>query len=245
MTLLLLGGTAEARAIAEGLAHKGAPTLASLAGVVSAAPYPVAQRVGRFGGAEGFLDTLATRGITAVLDATHPFAERITHRSARLCRDVSTPYARFSRPAWRAGAGDKWSQVVSPEAAAAAVPEGARVFLATGAQEVARYTALSCRAQVFCRRAEPTSAPFPFAQGQWIVARGPFSREADRALFRDLAITCLITKNAGGEGARAKLDAARDLSLPVVMIDRPPLPEGVEILNNVEDALAWGLRRCN
>lgn len=239
MTLLLLGGTAEARRIAASLAGRH-PVLASLAGAVrEIGDYPVPTRTGGFGGAEGFLATLEHQGITAVLDATHPFAARITDRSARLCRDRGVPYARLSRPEWSPGAGDIWHTVAKAEEAAALTPTGARVFLATGAQEVGRYTALDGRTEVFCRRAESIDQPFPFSSGRWIVGRGPFDPDEETALFQLLAIDWIIAKNAGGNGARAKLDAARALGLPVAMIARPPDPEGVPILRSVEEALTW------
>ncbi|WP_136635204.1 cobalt-precorrin-6A reductase [Pseudooceanicola onchidii] len=245
MTLLLLAGTAEARQIAAQLAEAGLPVLASRAGAVrEVADYPVPTRTGGFGGAEGFLTTLRDHQITAVLDATHPFAAKITERTARLCAKADLPYARLSRPEWTAGPGDEWHDVATPEEAARQIPQGSRVFLATGAQEVARYAALDGRAAVFVRRAEATGAEFPFARGRWIVGRGPFDVDADRALFQLLGIDWIITKNAGGAASRAKLDAARELHLPVVMIARPPEPKGMPILRTTQAAVDWATARC-
>ena len=245
MTLLLLAGTAEARQIAAALAAAQMQVLASLAGAVTETPdYPVPTRIGGFGGEAGFLDVIKAEGISAVLDATHPFAARITERTARLCSDRGLPYARVSRPAWTPQQGDDWRDAATPEQAVRLVPNGARVFLATGAQEIVRYQRLDGRAEVFCRRAEDTGAPFPFRKGRWIIGRGPFDRAADSALFQLLGIDWIVTKNAGGQGARAKLDAARELNIPVIMIRRPPEPEGVPILTSVEEAIAWAEAQC-
>lgn len=237
MTLLLLAGTAEARQIAGRL---NGPVLASLSGAVQdVAGYPVPTRTGGFGGDAGFADVLDREGITTVLDATHPFAARITDRTARICHERALPYLRLSRPAWTAAPGDDWQIVATPEEAAHKVVNGARVFLATGAQEVGRYAALDGRAEVFCRRVEDNGAPFPFAKGRWIIGRGPFDVGAETALFRLLGVEVIVTKNAGGTASRAKLDAARTLGLPVIMIARPPEPEGAQVVDNVEAALDW------
>lgn len=245
MTLLLLAGTTEARQIAARLAENKRPVMASLAGAVRDLPdYPVPLRVGGFGGDAGFAQVVQDRGIRAVLDATHPFAARITERTARLCLARGLPYARLSRPEWTPRHGDDWRTVASPEEAARTVPRGARVFLATGAQELERYRDLEGRAEVFCRRAEDTATPFPFAQGRWIIGRGPFHLDDELALFRLLCIDWVVTKNAGGTGAQAKLEAARHLQIPVVMIRRPPDPKGVPILTTVDQAVSWATSQC-
>lgn len=240
MTLMLLAGTADARAIAAQLADHGLPVLASLAGAVRDVPeYPVPTRTGGFGGEDGFRAEVDAHGITAILDATHPFAARITDRTARLCREMGLPYARMSRPTWEPVPDDDWQTVASPEEAARRIPSGARVFLATGANDIGRYADLDGRAEVFCRRAEDTGAAFPFAKGRWIVGRGPFAYDDDLALLNLLGIDHVITKNSGGAATRAKLDAARDLRLPVIMIARPSDSAGVPILTSVADAVAW------
>ncbi|GGE28733.1 precorrin-6A reductase [Primorskyibacter flagellatus] len=240
MTLLLLSGTGEAHALARALAAQGTPVLASLAGALrSGADYPVPLRTGGFGGAEGFIAALAGHGITAVLDATHPFATRITIRTARLCRERGLPYARLSRPAWQAGPGDRWHTAVTAEEAAALVPDGATVLLATGIGTLDRYAGLAGRTRVHCRRIDPDDRPFPFAGGSWLTGRGPFDLASETALFRRLGITWIVTKNAGGQGARPKLDAARALGLDVAMIARPPDPEGCTVLRTVPEALDW------
>ncbi|EAQ01448.1 precorrin-6x reductase [Pseudooceanicola batsensis HTCC2597] len=241
MTVLILGGTAEARRLAQGCAERGIPALASLAGAVREMPdYPVPTRVGGFGGAAGFREVVSAEGITAVLDATHPFADRITARTAALCREDGLAHARLSRPEWQPGPGDDWHDAASPEAAAALIPAGATVFLAVGAKEIARFSGLAGRAAgVVARRAEPARGDFPFAGGRWIVGRGPFETGAETALLWELGITWLVARNAGGVAARAKLDAAWHLGLPVAMIRRPLEPQGVPILRTPEAALDW------
>jgi precorrin-6A/cobalt-precorrin-6A reductase len=239
MTLLLLAGTSEARQIAGQLAGRGG-VMASLSGAVQDVPaYPVPMRTGGFGGEAGFHTFLDNHEITAVLDATHPFAARMTERTSRICRDRGLPYLRLTRPAWAPEPDDHWQIVATPEEAVQKVPNGGRVFLATGAQEIGRYAPLDGRAEVFCRRAEDRDTPFPFARGRWIIGRGPFDIAAETTLLQQLGIEVVVTKNAGGTASRAKLDAARALGLPVIMIARPPDPKGVPVVDSVEAALKW------
>ncbi|WP_296417465.1 cobalt-precorrin-6A reductase [Pseudooctadecabacter sp.] len=238
MTLLLLAGTGEAKRIAWGLADSGLRVLASLAGATrSPEPLPVPTRIGGFGGEDGFREVLAAENIRAVLDATHPFADRISDRTARICAQLGLPYAQLVRPAWTPQDGDDWTQITTPEDAAPHVPMGATVFLATGRQTVARFRALEGR-RILVRVIDPPSAPLPFEGGEFVIGRPPFSVASEVALFEGLGVTHLVTKNAGGNGGRAKLDAARRLGLPVLMIARPAPTTGV-IVPSVEEALAW------
>ncbi len=235
MTLLLLAGTGEARRLAARLSHL--PVIASLAGATrSPAPLACSTRVGGFGGVDGFLRFLDGAQITAVLDATHPFATQISHRTASLCSGRGLPYAHLLRPVWRPNAGDRWHDVADPHAAVALIPPDATVFLATGPQDAAAFAGLKGR--VICRRIDPPTAPFPFANGDWLVGRPPFSVADEVALFERLGIDWLVTKNAGGEGARAKLDAARALQVPVAMIARPTPPPGIRF-ETEDEAFAW------
>lgn len=235
MTLLLLAGTAEARAIARALA--GADVIATLAGVTQApAPLAVPVQVGGFGGEAGFAAFLAARRIHAVLDATHPFASAISARSARICAAQGLPYCQLLRPPWQPGPGDRWVSLASPAAAAAVVPPGARVLLATGRQSLPDFAALGHGRQVFCRVVDPPQTACPL--GEWLVARPPFALADEIALLADLRIDWLVAKNAGGAAGLAKLAAARRLGLPVALLARPPAGAWQKVAS-VEQALAW------
>ncbi len=239
MTLLLLGGTGEARRLGGKLAEAGRPAIVSLAGAVRCTtPQPLASRIGGFGGEAGFRDYLAEAGITAILDATHPFAARITARTARVCADLGLPYALLRRPGWQAQTGDKWTFLAQENAVAQHIPPGAHAFLATGRQSLPGYANMLGR-RMTLRVIDPPEQPFPYPGGQFLVGRPPFSRAEEKALFRALRIDWLVTKNAGGAASRSKLDAARALGLPVLLIARPDAPEGVTLLRSVAAAWDW------
>ncbi|WP_394153222.1 cobalt-precorrin-6A reductase [Loktanella salsilacus] len=241
MTLLLLAGSGEARRIAAALAQAGADAVASLAGATQRAkPLPLPTRVGGFGGAAGFAAYVKEAGITAVLDATHPFASQITARTAVICAELGLPYLYHLRGPWAAEPGDNWRDIDREEDAAALIPQGKTVFLGTGRQTLDRFANLQGR-QVICRQIDPPTAPFPFAGGRFLVGRPPFSVAHERQLFRELGIDWIVVKNAGGEASRTKLTAARDLGIPVLMIRRPPPPEGAQITDSVDAAVAWAL----
>lgn len=238
MTVLLLAGTGEAKRIAWALTDTGINVIASLAGATrSPEPLPVPTRTGGFGGDDGFRAFLKDQSISAVLDATHPFAEAITNRTARICEELNLPYAQVVRPTWEAETGDKWTAIKAPQDAAEHIPSNAVVFLATGRQTLSEYANLEGR-RVLCRMIDPPTAPFPFEGGEFIIGRPPFSPRSEAELFRALGVTHLIVKNAGGEGGRAKLDAARALKIPVLMLNRPTMPNATQLLN-VQEAVAW------
>ncbi len=238
MTVLLLAGTGEARRIAWALADGGPKIVASLAGATRhPEPLPVPTHVGGFGGADGFEAFLEREGIEAVLDATHPFAAKITARSAKMCSERGLPYALVRRPGWTAATGDHWQRVAGPSEVAPLVPEDATVFLATGRQTLADYAELEGR-RVLARIVDPPTAPFPFEGGEFVIGRPPFSVEREVALFKSLGVTHLVAKDAGGAGGRAKLDAARKLGVSVILIERPPVPD-VTVLEDVQAAVDW------
>ena len=238
MTVLLLAGTGEAKRIAWGLTDTGINVIASLAGATrSPEPLPLETRIGGFGGEDGFRAFLETEKISAVLDATHPFAEQITNRTARVCSELGLPYAQLVRPPWEPETGDIWTSIDSPEEAAAHISSDAVVFLATGRKTLAEYANLEGR-RVLCRMIDPPTAPFPFEGGEFVIGRPPFSPRSEAQLFQALGVTHLVVKNAGGEGGRAKLDAARALKIQVLLLNRPEMPV-VTQLSNVQEALAW------
>ena len=242
MRLLLLAGTAEARALAERLAGDARfDVIASLAGETRRREsFAVPVRVGGFGGEGPQEEFMKNERIDVVVDATHPFASRISQRTQAICARLGLPFLHLLRPGWTPGPGDRWRFVDREEDVAAALPAGAVVFLATGPKRLDRFTGLAAH-RVFCRRIDPAEVPFPLPLGGWVLGRPPFSVADEIALFGRLGIGALVVKDAGG-GTDAKLLAARDLGLPVVLVSRPKPPPG-ERVETVEAALDWLERR--
>ncbi|WP_417242823.1 cobalt-precorrin-6A reductase [Celeribacter sp.] len=239
--ILLLAGTTEARNLAGYLAAHDVACVASLAGVTrDPVAYPVETRVGGFGGADGFCAYLDAAGITAVIDATHPFATRITERTARICAARGVPYLRYERPMWLSRQGDTWHEAADVADLARVIPRGKRIFLATGRQSVGDMTHLEHSA-IWARVIDAPDAPFPLPRGDWIVGRPPFSQADEQVLFTDLKPDWLVVKNAGGAAGRAKLDAARACGMSVAMIARPKGPDGITRREQLLDALEWAL----
>jgi precorrin-6A/cobalt-precorrin-6A reductase len=236
--VLILGGTAEGRALAAlALTHYGdrLDVVTSLAGRTSA-PAAIAGRVriGGFGGPAGLAAYLAAEGIAALVDATHPFAAAI-HRAARLAAEAANvPRVAVVRPPWRPQNGDRWTEVADARAAAALLPAlGKRAWLTVGVKDLAAFADVP--AWFLVRRIEPGPAALP---GEVVIDRGPFSVAEERALIEQHAIDVLVTKASGGAATRAKLDAARAAEIPVVLIRRPP-PEPGEAVADEAAALAW------
>lgn len=233
--ILILGGTGEARRLARVLVADGHEVTSALAGRTQAPIRPEgALRIGGFGGAEGLADWIADHGITLLIDATHPFAARISANAVEAAKRSGVRLIRLERPAWTRPDGGKWIKVTNMEDAAAALPSGARALLTIGRQEVAAFFGRGdCR---FVTRVieAPETAP-----EEWtvIAERGPFTVEGEMALLQRHGITHVVSKNAGGDQARAKIDAAAALGVPVVMIGRPALPEA-ETADSVEGVLA-------
>ena len=236
--VLLLGGTSEANALAEALARAGRAAIYSYAGRVAvprARPLPV--RIGGFGGAEGLASYLRAEKIAAVVDATHPFAARISANARAACAAAGVPLRVFERPAWRAAPGDRWTHVPDIEAAARALPaEPTVVFLAIGKQGLAPFAARPGH-RYLLRLVDPVAAP-PLPGAEVVIARGPFGLAEDLALLRERRVGRVVAKNSGGSGAEAKLAAARALGLPVLMIDRPAAPARA-VLGGVAEVMDW------
>ncbi len=238
MTVLLLAGTGEAAQIAQGLAARKRDAVASVAREGRQdMPLPLPWIQGGFGGDDGFRRYLSEQRISAVIDATHPFAERVTRRTARICAERSLPYCLFWRPAWTEAPGDRWSFIDREEDAAAHIAPGAVVFLATGRQTLERFANLS-QCQLICRQLDPPEAPFPFDNGRYLVGTPPFSVAQERALFAELSVDWLVVKNAGGAAPASKLSAARELGIRVAMINRPTPPDALR-LRTVREVLDW------
>ncbi|MEW2353283.1 cobalt-precorrin-6A reductase [Spirillospora sp. NPDC029432] len=238
MRVLLLSGTAEGRRLAGALAGRpGFEVVSSLAGrVASPADRAGTTRIGGFGGADGLAGWLAAERIGAVVDATHPFAARITGSAVTAARRAGVPLLLLRRPGWSEGPGDDWRRVPSLEAAAGALP-GQRIFLTIGRQDLAAF-ARDGRRWFLVRAVDPPEPPLP-PRGRVVLGRGPFTVADETALMREHAIDALVTKDSGGTATAAKLAAARVLGLPVVMVDRPPAPAGVPAVATVDAALSW------
>jgi precorrin-6A/cobalt-precorrin-6A reductase len=243
--VLILGGTSEARDLASRLdAQPGLRVVSSLAGRVHDPALPAGEvRIGGFGGAGGLAAWLTDQHISAVIDATHPFAEGISANAAFACGQVGTALLRMVRPPWLPGDGDTWHEARSLTDAASLLPGLARrVFLTTGRQGLAVFASLR-QSWFLIRCVDPPAGPMP-PQRQVILARGPYNAAAERALMRQHQIDVLVTKNSGGELTAGKLAAARDLGIAVVMISRPELA-AAPTCSSVADAENWLLHQLH
>jgi precorrin-6A/cobalt-precorrin-6A reductase len=240
MRLLVLGGTSEASVLVRRLAGRAdIETMLSLAGRTRhPAPAPVPTRVGGFGGIDGLARYLDEQRIDAVIDATHPFAAQISANAASACAQTCVPLALFTRAPWVSGEGDNWTEVADADAAAQALGERPRrVFLTIGRQLAGTF-ARAGRHHYLLRAIDPPPAEDMPAFEELILARGPFSLEEETDLMRRHRIDVLVAKNAGGSATRAKLDAARVLGLPVVMINRPGAG-ATPAFTDLEATLGW------
>ncbi|MEV3910668.1 cobalt-precorrin-6A reductase [Streptomyces canus] len=238
--ILILGGTTEARELAAVLtARPGVRVTTSLAGRVTR-PGAVAGevRIGGFGGAAGLADWMREEHVDALIDATHPFARAITAHAAQAAAATGVRTVVLRRPGWRPGPGDRWHQVDSLAEAAALLPGlGRRVFLTTGRMELAAFAHLS-ELHFVVRSVELPEPPMP-PHTEVLLARGPFTVADESTLLYDHCIDVLVTKDSGGAATSAKLTAARELALPVVVVRRPPLPEGVGSVPDVAGVQRW------
>jgi precorrin-6A/cobalt-precorrin-6A reductase len=234
--LLLLGGTAEARALASRL-HPDVEVISSLAGRVPDPALPVGEvRIGGFGGVEGLQHWLAESGVDGVIDATHPFAATITANAATACRTLDLPHLLFARPAWPNGT----ATVVDSDTEAAEVVAGngySCVFLTTGRTGVGAFTSVD--AWFLIRAVTPPDGEVLPPRHHLVLSRGPYDYDDELELLRVHGIDALVTKNSGGDMTRAKVDAADALGVPVIMVDRPALPDGVRAVSTLAEAEAW------
>ena len=237
--LLILGGTTLALALARATADLGIPAVYSLAGRTTAKPVPgVSLRTGGFGGAEALADYLRRRNIQAVVDATHAYAAQISANARLACAAAERPLLRLREPQWRPETGDRWRQVPDIHAAKeAAVETASRVFVTTGRQAMAEF-ADDRRCWWLARVIAPGADLPALANGQYVYARGPFDLAGETLLLRRHRISALISKNAGGAATYAKIAAARELALPVIMIARPEATDA-DLVETPAAALAW------
>jgi precorrin-6A/cobalt-precorrin-6A reductase len=240
-TVLILGGTSEGRELARALADEpGLHVLSSLAGRTASPQMPPGEvRIGGFGGAAGLADYLRAQRIAMVIDATHPFAATMGDNAERACRATGVPLLRLERPAWRAGAGDRWTEVADWDQAAEIVGNTARrALLALGRRELAPFAALD-HVWFLVRSVEPPQPMPPFRQAELLLARGPFTLAGERGLLAGYRIDTIVCRNSGGGAADAKLVAARELGVRVVMRRRPARPTDLPMVATVGEAVAW------
>lgn len=242
--ILVLGGTGEGFHLAERLAAtSGFDVISSLAGRTPAPKVPVGEvRRGGFGGPDGLARYLRRERISAVIDATHPFASRMSLNAASACAAGAVPVVHIWRPGWVRQDGDDWREVDTVAEAAAAIPDKAGLtFLTTGKT---RLHAFSKRHDVdFLARVVSPLSSRDKARGlpsrlTFIYDRGPFALDAERRLLEERKVALIVTKNSGGDGACAKLVAAREMDVPVIMVRRPDQPDGTCVVDG-EAALCW------
>jgi len=238
MRVLILGGTGEARELAARLHGDGIAVVSSLAGRVARPRLPVGEvRIGGFGGPEAMARWLEEAAIARVVDATHPFAQRISASAARATALAGRPLLRLERPGWRERPGDRWTWVDDLEQAAALIPRlGRRVLLTTGRQGLAAFAA--CDGFLLVRCVEAPQPPLP-RDCELLLDRGPYTLAGELGLIDRHRLDLVVTKDSGGTLTEAKLDAARARGLPVVVVRRPPRPAGMETVTTVAAARAW------
>jgi precorrin-6A/cobalt-precorrin-6A reductase len=251
--ILILGGTAEARQLAERLAER--PDLSvtlSLAGRTrSPTAQPVPVRIGGFGGVEGLINELAQRRIDILIDATHPYAAVMSTHAVEAARLSDIPLLMLKRPAWTRVPGDRWTEVEDVAAAVAALgSQPRRVFLALGRKELAPFEAAPGHHYVI-RSVDPVDPPLALADAVYLNSRGPFAEADECARFAKHGIELVVARNSGGPATYGKIAAARALGIPVILLRRPLTPRAgrgepqcirdgsPHLVETVEDAIAW------
>ncbi|WP_156726092.1 cobalt-precorrin-6A reductase [Streptomyces apocyni] len=244
MHVLILGGTTEARQLAE-LLHSasdgGLKLTSSLAGRVASPRLPPGEvRVGGFGGADGMAAWLREHEVDVLIDATHPFAGTISFHAARAAAATHVPLLALRRPGWVPGAGDRWHEVGSLAEAAELLPTlGSRVFLTTGRMGLAAFAHPAADDLWFLVRSVDAPEPPHPPRMEVLLDRGPFTLDGERELLRRHRVDVVVTKDSGGAATAPKLTAAREAGLPVVVVRRPPVPEGVPVAADPTEALRW------
>ncbi|WFU14763.1 cobalt-precorrin-6A reductase [Bradyrhizobium sp. CB3481] len=239
MRVLILGGTSDANLLAAAAARAGLDAIYSYAGRTRApSGQSLPTRIGGFGGASGLAEYIRREGITHLIDATHPFAADMSRNAVAACEATRTPLIALEREPWAKMPGDNWIEVSDITSAVAALPENpARVFLAIGRQHIERFSTKPQHVYTL-RFVDPPDRSLPFPDADLIVSRGPFTLTGELEMMRSRGIEWIVARNAGGTGARAKIDAAREFGLPVVMLTRPELPVRLRV-ESVAEVMQW------
>ena len=238
--LLILGGTKEASQLAiKATTISNLEVRLSVAGLTTQARYQVGvTRVGGFGGIPGLIKYLQHDAIDILIDATHPFAAKISLHAAVAAQELDLPRLMLIRPEWSLQAGDNWLEVDSITSVAEILKGNSkRVFLAVGRQQLTNFVHID-KIWFLMRLIEPPKKDDLIPQGLVILDRGPFKLSQEKELLVKHQIDTIVSKNSGGDATIAKITAARELGIKVVMVKRPQLPLGEQV-NNVEDALIW------
>ena len=244
--ILILGGTAEARRLADTVAERhgdAVDLITALAGRLGRKPHVAGRmRVGGFGGITGLADYLRNENVDLLVDATHPFASIVSYHAAEAAMRTGVARLVLSRPPWRAETGNDWREVDDLAVAAHLLPSlGTRFFLTTGIGGLVAFGSVA-EAWYLVRLMEPPREPLPLPRYESVIGKPPYDHSEERRLMQHHRIDAVVTKNSGGAATQAKLVAARELGLPVVMIRRPD-PPGGEQVESVADALTWLERR--
>ena len=233
--VLILGGTTEGRALAGELVAAGFDVLTSLAGRTNSPLRPAGElRIGGFGGVDGLVAVLRERRVDVLVDATHPFAARISAHAGSAAGIAGVPLLVLRRPGWVERDGDDWRRVGSLEEAASVLPRvGRRIFLTTGRQEISVFASVD-ECWFLARSVETPLPPVP-KRLEVLLDRGPFTVEGELRLIREHRIDVLVSKDSGGSDA--KLVAAREAGIPVVLVDRPAAVDATEVVASVRAAV--------
>ena len=246
--ILIFGGTGDANRIAEDLMHEFGRDIRlqlSLAGRTSAPSLPdgIPVRIGGFGGPEGIIAHFNSEQIDLVIDATHPYATAISQNIAQACHAVAMPCIQYHRPAWEKTDKDNWISVKSITEAAKILPDiGTRALIASGAKNLHAFEGLA-KTWLLVRTVDAPRDPFDLEYGEWLFARGPFSVDGETELLERYEIDVIVCKNSGGDATFAKIEAARNLGIPVIMIERPggepviQAPTRADIIKTVREFL--------
>jgi precorrin-6A/cobalt-precorrin-6A reductase len=238
--VLILGGTTEARGLAERLARRAdLEVVLSLAGrTASPLPLPVPVRRGGFGGAAGLAYYLIERRIDAMVDATHPYAKIMSVNAAAAAHTSGVAFVALRRPPWLLVGGDRWDEAADVGEAVRKLGERPRrVFVALGRNELAPFVTAPQHFYLI-RSVDPVDPPLPLPHAAYVRGRGPFSEADERTLFLGHAIDIVVAKNSGGAASYGKIATARALGIPVIMLRRPPAPAAAAV-ETVDDAIAW------
>ncbi|WP_406337432.1 cobalt-precorrin-6A reductase [Streptomyces sp. NBC_00649] len=241
MHVLILGGTTEARRLAQALTagHPGWRVTSSLAGRVARPLLPEGEvRTGGFGGADGLARALRELQVDALIDATHPFAGTISFHAAQAAATAHVPLLALRRPGWVPAPDDDWHHVNSLEEAATALPTlGTRAFLTVGRLGLPPFASID-DVHFLIRSVDAPEPPLP-PHSEVLLGRGPFTPDGERELLRTHRIDVLVTKDSGGEATAPKLVAAREARIPVLVVRRPQVPAGVAVVGSVVEAVEW------
>ena len=240
MNLLILAGTTEATVLAKNVAEAGIDAILSYAGRVQhVKTQPIPKRIGGFGGVRGFCNFLQDQSVTHVVDATHPFAVQISRNAVDACNHCQIPLLAVHRPPWFAQERDYWIEVGNIKEAVKQLDRPrCNVMLALGRMHISEF-AVHPQHHYILRLIDPPNRDITLVDFDSIVSRGPFTYQEDLKLFKKHKIDILVSKNSGGAATKSKIEAARTLAFPVIMVNRPALLRERQEVETTEEAMNW------